>query len=116
MRPMLAASVCAALLLAAPAAALGQTQPDTTPTVAADGIGTATLTPDIADFVVGVRRTDRTSAGARGATNRTVAAVVRVANAAGVAADDIRTVGLTVSRTRVKRKHRPAFTRYSARQ
>src|SRR5690242_14810194 len=74
MRPMLAVAAGAALLLAAPAAAPAQTPADTTPTVAADGAGTATLTPDIADFGVAVRETARSSASARGAANRVVAA------------------------------------------
>jgi uncharacterized protein YggE len=45
-----------------------------------------------------------------------IAAVIKVANGAGVAGDDIRTVGLTISRSRVKPKRKPAYTRYSARQ
>jgi uncharacterized protein YggE len=116
MRPIALVAGVAFLALAAPASA--QQQPvDTTPTVAADGIGFATLTPDLATFAVAVRSRARTSAAARDAANRTVAAVVRLATEAGVAADDIRTVGLTVSRERVRaRRGRPAFTRYNARQ
>jgi uncharacterized protein YggE len=105
----------AGLAVAAPSASAQQTA-DTTPTVAADGIGFATLTPDLADFAVSLRSSAATSAEARDATNRKVAAVVRVASAAGVAADDIRTIRLTVARERVKRKGRPARIRYSARQ
>jgi uncharacterized protein YggE len=113
---MLAVSVCAVALLAAPAVSSAQTVQDTTPTVAADGIGTATLTPDLATFTVAVRESGRTSAAARRAANGIVAAVIRTANAAGVAGDDIRTIGLTISRTRVKPKRKPAFIRYNARQ
>ena len=59
MRPFLV-GLAAFALLAAPAAA--QTQPvDTTPTIAADGSGTATLTPDVADFAAGVERIAPTS-------------------------------------------------------
>ncbi len=116
MRPLLVVAACATVLLAAPSVAAAQTQTDTTPTVAADGIGSATLKPDIADFTVAVRESARSSSAARGAANRVVAAIVKVANGAGVVADDIRTVGLTVSRTRVKPKHKPAYTRYNARQ
>ncbi|HWK29447.1 MAG TPA: SIMPL domain-containing protein [Solirubrobacter sp.] len=111
MRVLLTLAIFA--LLAAPAAA--QTV-DTTPTVAADGVGFASLTPDLADFAVSIRSTARTSAKARSTVNRRVAAVVRVARAAGVAADDIRTIRLTVSRERVKPKKRAAYHRYQARQ
>ena len=88
-------------LLAAPAAA--QTQPvDTTPTITADGSGTATLTPDVADFFAGVARIAPTSRGARNAANRRMAAVLKAVKAAGVADADIRTVGLTIQRERVR--------------
>jgi uncharacterized protein YggE len=63
-----------------------------------------------------VRESARTSAAARDGANRTIAAIVRLATAAGVAADDVRTVRLTISRQRVKPKRRPSFIRYSARQ
>jgi uncharacterized protein YggE len=116
MRPTLVVAACAAVLLAAPAVAAAQTPADTTPTVAADGIGTATLTPDIADFAVSIRETGKTSAAARAAANKVTAAVLRLAIAAGVAADDQRTIGLSISRSRVKPKHKPAFYRYNARQ
>src|SRR3954454_11352150 len=53
MRPFLVLTLF--VLFAAPAAA--QTTPvDTTPTITADGLGTATLTPDVADFYAGVER------------------------------------------------------------
>ena len=52
------AALAATLLLAAPAA--GQSM-DTTPTIAVDGNGTATLVPDIADFQAGVQRRAPTS-------------------------------------------------------
>jgi uncharacterized protein YggE len=102
MRPLLAVLLFA--LLAAPAAA--QTPVDTTPTIAADGLGTATLTPDVADFVVGVDRIAPTSSGARKAANRRMAAVFRALKAGGVADADIRTVGLSVRRERVKKRVR----------
>jgi uncharacterized protein len=99
-------------LLAAPAAA--QTQPvDTTPTITADGSGTATLTPDVADFFAGVARVAPTSRGARTAANRRMAAVLKAVKAAGVADADIRTVGLTIQRERVGKRKR---VRYRAEQ
>src|SRR3954452_17646853 len=116
MRPLLAVIACAAALLALPAVAAAQTQTDTTPTVAADGIGTATLTPDIADFAVLIRERGSTSAAARNAANKVTAAVLRLATGAGVAADDQRTIGISISRERVKRQHKAAFSRYNARQ
>jgi uncharacterized protein YggE len=92
-------------LLAAPAAA--QTTPvDTTPTITADGLGTATLTPDVADFAAGVERVAPTSRGARNAANRRMAAVLRAVKAGGVADADIRTVGLTIRRERTKKRVR----------
>jgi uncharacterized protein YggE len=98
-------------LLAAPAAA--QTPPvDTTPTIAADGQGTATLTPDVADFTAGVERVAPTSHGARNAANRRMAAVLKAVKAGGVAAADIRTVGLTIQRERLKKNR----VRYRAQQ
>lgn len=102
MRPLLAVLLFA--FLAAPAAA--QTTVDTTPTIAADGLGTATLTPDIADFTAGVERVAPTSSGARKAANRRMAAVFRALKAGGIADADIRTVGLSVSRERVKKRIR----------
>jgi uncharacterized protein YggE len=99
-------------LLASPAAAQTTQPVDTTPIVAADGIGTATLTPDVADFAAGVERVAPTSKGARNAANRRMAAVLKVVKAAGVADADIRTVGLTIERERVKKKR----IRYRARQ
>jgi uncharacterized protein YggE len=86
---------------AAPAAA--QQPVDTTPTIAADGVGTATLTPDVADFSAGVERVAPTSQRARNAANRRMAAVLKAVKAAGVAAADIRTVGLTIRRERVRK-------------
>ena len=115
MSPRLALMAVAALLVtAAPAAA--QSTTDTTPTIAANGTGTATLTPDLADFDLGVRNTAPTSRAARNATNTTVATVTNALKAGGVAAADIRTVGLSVARERVHRKHRPTITRYRASQ
>src|SRR6185437_7373644 len=97
------ATLAAALLLAAPAAA----QTDTTPTIAADGLGTATLVPDLADFSAGVLRRAPTSAAAR------IAAILKVVRARGVADADIQTTGLRISRERVGRRgHRRV--RYAA--
>jgi uncharacterized protein YggE len=106
------AAVAATLLLAAPAAA--QTT-DTTPTIAADGLGTATLVPDIADFQAGVLRRAPTSAGARRSANARIAAIVKAVKARGVADADIQTTGLAIARERVGRKgHRRV--RYAAEQ
>jgi uncharacterized protein YggE len=113
MRIALAAAFAVLLVAAAPAA--GQTT-DTTPTVAADGVGTATLTPDLADFQAGVSRRAATSRAARKAVNTRIAAILRVLGNAGVADADIRTVGLSIVRERVRRKHRPTVTRYLAEQ
>jgi uncharacterized protein len=94
------ATLAAALLLAAPAAA----QTDTTPTIAADGRGTATLVPDIADFRAGVVRRAPTSAAARRSTNARIAAVLKVVKARGVADADVQTTGLEIVRERVGRR------------
>jgi uncharacterized protein YggE len=105
------ATLAAALLLAAPAAA----QTDTTPTIAADGLGTATLVPDIADFSAGVLRRAPTSAAARRSANARIAAILKVVKARGVADADIQTTGLSISRERVGRRgHRRV--RYAASQ
>src|SRR3954454_8388079 len=113
MRIALAAALAVLLVAAAPAAA--QTT-DTTPTVAADGVGTATLTPDLADFQVGVFRRAATSRAARKAVNTRIAAILRALRGAGVAEADIRTVGLTIDRERVRCKHRRTVTRYLVQQ
>src|SRR4051794_8011916 len=110
MRPLLVLGLFA--LLASPAAAQTTQPVDTTPTVAADGIGTATLTPDVADLRAGVDRVAPTSRGARNAANRRMAAVLKAVKAGGVAGADIRTVGLTIQREHVKRKR----VRYRAQQ
>jgi uncharacterized protein YggE len=98
-------AVAAVLLLdlsfALPAAA--QTA-DTTPTIVADGLGTATLVPDIADFEVVVLRRAPTSSAARGAANRRIAAILRAVKARGVADADIQTTGLELTRERVGRR------------
>jgi uncharacterized protein YggE len=105
------ATLAAALLLAAPAAA----QTDTTPTIAADGLGTATLVPDIADFSAGVLRRAPTSAAARRSANTRIAAIVKAVKARGVADADIQTTGLQIARERVgHRGHRRI--RYAAEQ
>jgi uncharacterized protein YggE len=113
MRTALAAGL-AFLALAAPAAA--QT-PDTTPTIAADGVGVAALAPDIAQFAAAVSETAATSSKARRAANRISSAIRSAALAAGVAATDLRTVGVSVRRERQrKRKNRPARTVFNASQ
>src|SRR3954471_5785247 len=99
------AALAATLLLAAPAAA--QTT-DTTPTIAVDGNGTATLVPDIADFQAGVLRHARTSARARRAANRRIAAVLKALKAHDVADADIQTSGLSLERGRFH--HRVRYT------
>jgi uncharacterized protein YggE len=105
------AAAAALLLLAAPAAA----QTDTTPTIAADGNGTATLVPDIADFSAGVLRRAPTSAAARRSANSRIAAIVKAVKARGVADADIQTTGLSISREHVGRRgHRRV--RYAASQ
>jgi uncharacterized protein YggE len=105
------ATLAAALLLAAPAAA----QTDTTPTIAADGNGTATLVPDLADFSAGVVRRAPTSAAARRSANSRIAAIVNAVKARGVADADIQTTGLRIARERVGRRgHRRI--RYAAEQ
>ena len=113
MRPFLVGLALFAAL-AAPAAA--QTQPvDTTPLISADGVGSATLTPDVADFNTGVSRVAPTSRGARNSANRRIAAVLKAVKAGGVADADIRTVGLTIQRERVRVKKRTRV-RYRAEQ
>jgi hypothetical protein len=99
------AALAATLLLAAPAAA--QTT-DTTPTVAVDGIGTATLVPDIADFQAGVLRRATTSAAARRSANARIARILKAIKARGVADADIQTSGLSIERGRFH--HRVRYT------
>jgi uncharacterized protein YggE len=103
------------LLLAAAAPAAAQTAADTTPTIVADGIGTATLVPDLADFEVAVLRRAPTSSAARSAANRRIAAILRAVKAHGVADADIQTTALELTRERVGRRgHRRV--RYTAAQ
>jgi uncharacterized protein YggE len=99
------AALAATLLLAAPAAA--QTT-DTTPTIAVDGNGTATLVPDIADFQAGVQRRAPTSAAARRSANARIAAILKAVKARGVASADIQTSGLSIERGRFH--HRVRYT------
>lgn len=107
----------ACLLLAAPAAAQTPTPtPDTTPTIAADGVGRAALTPDIAEFAAYASETAATSSAARSAANRVVRAIRAATVGAGVAATDVRTLGVSVRRERVKKRRKPAKTVYVARQ
>jgi len=119
MRSALVAGLATLVLVAPAAPAAAQTPsptPDTTPTVAADGVGLATLTPDVASFAVFVSEQGRSTAAARKATNRVARAITQAATAAGVAPNDIRTVSVTINRSRVKPKRRPAYIRYTARQ
>jgi uncharacterized protein len=109
-------AVLAALLVAAAPAAAQTTRADTTPTIAADGAGTATLTPDLASFAIGVNHTARTSRAARDATNGVIAAVTRALKARGVADADIRTADASVTREHLRRKHHKTVTRYLAAQ
>lgn len=104
--------------LAAPAAAQTPTPTPTPepPTVAADGVGLATATPDVASFAVFVSEQGRSTTAARNATNRVARAITQAATGAGVAPADIRTVSVTINRSRVKPKRRKAYTRYTARQ
>lgn len=104
----------AVLAFAAPAAA--QTTTDTTPTIAADGVGTATLTPDIATFAAMVSETAPTSSAARTAANRITAAIRGAATGAGVAATDIRTIGVSIRRERIKKRKRPTKIVFNASQ
>jgi uncharacterized protein YggE len=115
MRTSLALAVAASALALAAAPAAAQTT-DTTPLVSADGVGTATLVPDQADFQVAVVRIATTSQAARNATNRRVASVVKALRAGGIAAADIQTVGLSITRQRVVRKHHKTRIRYRAAQ
>src|SRR3954451_13472551 len=99
------AVLAATLLLSAPAAA--QTT-DTTPTIAVDGNGTATLVPDIADFQAGVLGRAPTSARARRSANARIAAMLKALKAQGVADADIQTSGLSIERGRFH--HRVRYT------
>jgi uncharacterized protein YggE len=106
----LVAGLALALFAAAPAAA--QTAPvDTTPTVSADGQGTATLTPDLATFTATVHTVQRTSAKARRVANGHVRAILRAADQAGVAKGDELTVRVAVERGTIKvgKKHRTVY-------
>jgi uncharacterized protein YggE len=99
------AALAATLLLAAPAAAQAT---DTTPTIAVDGNGTATLVPDIADFQAGVVRRAPTSAAARRSANARIAAILKAVKARGVPAADIQTSALSIARRRIH--HRVRYT------
>ena len=69
----------------------------------ADGLGTATLTPDLADFTAGVVAAGTRRPRARGSPRTAGSPPCGASSeAAGVADADIRTVGLSVSRERVK--------------
>jgi uncharacterized protein len=99
------AALAATLLLAAPAAAQAT---DTTPTIAVDGNGTATLVPDIADLQAGVVRRAPTSAAARRSANARIAAILKAVKARGVPAADIQTSALSIARRRIH--HRVRYT------
>jgi uncharacterized protein len=115
MRHASAIAVSVAALMGAgavPAAAQETAEP---PTIAAVGVGRVLVRPDQAEVFVSARRVAPTSRGARRLANRRVDAIRRAALANGVAAADIRTVGVSVSRHRRRaRRGRPARTYYSA--
>jgi uncharacterized protein len=97
---------------ATPAAAQQATEP---PSLAAVGIGRVLVRPDQAELFVSVRRVAPTSRGARRLANRRLAAIRRAARGRGVAAEDVRTVGVSISRERRRaRRGRPARTVFSA--
>ncbi len=105
------------LALAAPAAAQTPAPtPDTAPTIAADGVGLASLAPDIGSFTVYLQGRARSAVAARTAANKIARKIVQSATSAGVAAGDIRTLAVSTNRSRVKPKRRPAYTRFTARQ
>ena len=98
-----------AALGAAPAAAQDP------PTLAAAGIGRVELAPDQAEIFLGVERLRPTSRAARTVVNRRIARVQRAIRARGIAAADIQTTGISVTRERVRaRRGRAARTRFRA--
>ncbi len=64
-------------------------------TITVLGSGSATGTPDLADINVGVRTTDPQVSAAFDVNNQTVQNVIDAVQAAGVAPEDIRTVGIS---------------------
>jgi uncharacterized protein len=98
-----------AVLGAAPAAAQDP------PTLAAAGVGRVELVPDQAEIFLGVDRVRPTSRAARAFVNRRIARVRRAILARGIAAEDIQTTGISVTRERIRaRRGRPGRTRYHA--
>jgi uncharacterized protein YggE len=91
-----------------------QQQTAETPTLAAAGEGSAALRPDQARLYVRVGRVRSTSRAARTVTNRQVSRVQRTLRAHGVPAADVTTVGVSVSRERVRRHGRSPRIRYRA--
>jgi uncharacterized protein YggE len=83
-------------------------------TLAAVGEGHVFRTPDQAELSVTVRKLRATSAAARGAANREVAAIRRTLRGHGVPAGDVQTTAVSVSRERVRRRGHPTRTRYRA--
>ena len=85
------------------------------PTLAAAGIGRVELAPDQAKIFLGVERVRPTSRAARAVVNRRIARVRRAIRARGIAAADIQTTGISVTRERVRaRRGRPGRTRFHA--
>lgn len=105
---VLAAVVATSGLVAGPAAA------QEAPTLAARGDGRAFLVPDQAELYVAVERVRATSRAARASASRQVVRLQRALRRQGVAAADVRTSGISVSRERVRRRDRPARVRYRA--
>jgi hypothetical protein len=73
------------------------------------------LTPDLATFDASVNRVAPTSQGARNSANRRIAAIRHAALAAGIAAADLQTDGLSLSREHVRHGHK-RVVRYRAQQ
>ena len=115
MRRFVAAAVSVATVMgvaATPAPAQDVAEPQT---LAAVGVGTVLVRPDVARVFVSIRRVAPTARGARRLANRRVAAIRRAALALGVTAENVRTVGVSISRQRRRaRRGRPARTVYFA--
>jgi uncharacterized protein len=115
MRREVAIGVSVATLMGAGAAPAAAQQAAEPPTLAAVGVGRVLVSPDQAEVFVSVRRRAATSRGARRLVNRRVRAISRAALGHGVAAEDIRTVGVSVSRfQRRARRGRPARVWFTA--
>jgi uncharacterized protein len=115
MRRVVAIGAAVAMVMAAGAAPAAAQQEAEQPTLAAAGIGRVLVPPDQAEVYVSVHRRAPTSRAARNLVNRRVEAINRAALGQGVAAEDISTVGVSVSRVhRRARRGRPARTFYAA--